>query len=180
MPHPRLSRGIVLTFFLAMVVTGCRPSPAPTAPTADPGRHSHLHDIPYPLISSERMLAHLEVLTNIQAYSGFRTAGTTGEAEAFDYVAAQLERMDNLKEMGLEIERQSFDVFVTTEIHQAQLFLTVAGGQEAEVPASGLRGSRYRPGCRLLRQRWPPRGPAERSHDGGRRAAPSSIPCCSC
>ena len=90
------------------------------------------------------MLTHLEVLTNIQAYSGFRTAATAGEAEAFDYVEEQLARMNGLQAMGLEIERQSFDVFITTEIHQAQVFLTGADGTEAEVPASGLRGSRYR------------------------------------
>ena len=53
--------------------------------------------------------------------------------------------MDGLQSMGLEIERQSFDVFITTEIHQAKLFLTGVDGQEVEVPASGLRGSRYRP-----------------------------------
>ncbi len=141
----RLFRGIVI--FMVLVASGCRqPSSAPiTTPTTAIETPSVSTEIPYNLISSARMLGHLEVLTNIQAYSGFRTAASLGEVEAFDYVAAQLERMDGLQSMGLEIERQSFDVFITTEIHQAQVFLTGADGQEVEVPASGLRGSRYRP-----------------------------------
>ena len=43
--------------------------------------------------------------------------------------------------MGLELERQSFPVYMSTEIWDLRLVLTV-GGQEIEVPADGLRGSR--------------------------------------
>ena len=78
-------RYCVITIFMvvSLALSGCRPSPAPTradTPTAitstfDPATT----DIPYHLISAERMLDHLEVLTNIQAYSGYRTAGTSGE-----------------------------------------------------------------------------------------------------
>jgi hypothetical protein len=142
-------RHCVITIFMVVTfaLSGCRPSPAPTravTPTAytstfDPSTT----DIPYNLISAERMLDHLEVLTNIQAYSGFRTAATTGEAEAFDYVAGQLAGMDGFKAMGMTLERQPFEVFITTEIHNSQFFLTGTDGMEVEVRASGLRGSRY-------------------------------------
>jgi hypothetical protein len=145
MPITRFYRGIIIFMVIAFSLSGCRqPSPAPTiasetAPTFD----ASSSDIPYDLISAERMLAQLEVLTNIQAYSGFRTAGTTGEAEAFVYVEHQLEGMDGLKTMGMEIEHQTFDVYISTEIHNASLLLTSAGGVEVALPASGLRGSRY-------------------------------------
>lgn len=147
MNNPR--RHCVITIFMVVTfaLSGCRPSPAPTradTPTAyistfDPTTT----DIPYNLISAERMLDHLEVLTNIQAYSGFRTAGTSGEAEAFDYIAGQLAGMDGFKAMGVTLERQPFEAFITTEIHNSQLFLTGADGKPVEVYASGLRGSRY-------------------------------------
>jgi hypothetical protein len=146
MLHP--NRLLLVSLAFILIFSSCNPSPpveSPTAPTAPPIASTPTGEIPYGLISARRMLSHLEVLTNIQAYSGYRTAATLGEAEAFDYVAAQLERMAGLETMGLEIERQSFDVFITTEIHQAQVFFTGADGREVEVPASGLRGSRYRP-----------------------------------
>lgn len=142
----RLYCGIVIFILLVLVLSGCRPSPASTpSPTTEPTPTSGAptSDIPYDLISAERMLDHLEVLTTIQAYSGFRMAATAGEVEAFNYITAQLQRMDNLQSMGLQIERQAFEVYVSTEIHSAQLFLTGVGGVEIEVPASGLRGSRY-------------------------------------
>jgi hypothetical protein len=128
-----------------LILSGCRqPSPAPTATSEPlPTSGAASSDIPYNLISVERMLSHLEVLTTIQAYSGFRTAATTGEVEAFSYIEDELARMSSLQTMGMEIERQSFDVFLSTEIHSTQLFLTAADGKEVEVPASGLRGSRY-------------------------------------
>ncbi len=146
----KFSRGHCMTSILMVVtfvLSGCRPSPAPTradTPTAIPSTFDPTTtDIPYHLISAERMLDHLDVLTNIQAYSGFRTAGTTGEAEAFDYIAAQLAGMEGLKTIGVTLERQPFEAFITTEIHNSQLFLTGADGMEYEIPASGLRGSRY-------------------------------------
>jgi hypothetical protein len=147
----RNNRTLSIFIVLLLILSGCRqPSPRSAstgALTTVPGAATEAllptSDIPYELISAERMLTHLEYLTNIQAYSGFRTAGTTGEVESFDYIAAKLERLDGLKAMGLQIERQSFEVYVSTEIHSAELFLTGADGVEVEVPVSALRGSRY-------------------------------------
>ncbi len=44
-------------------------------------------------------------------------------------------------DLGLEVERQEFRVFLGTELWDSRLSLTV-GGREVEVPASGLRGDR--------------------------------------
>ena len=91
------------------------------------------------------MLADLEELTTIRLHNGFRTAATAGEAEALRITSKRsCDALPALKAMGMELERQSFNVFVTTEIHGNRLFLTRAGGVEVEVPANGMRGSRYR------------------------------------
>ena len=70
------------------------------------------------------MLADLEELTTIRLHNGFRMAATAGEAEALDYVSTKLGSLSALKAMGMELERQSFNTYVTTEIHGNQLFLT--------------------------------------------------------
>jgi hypothetical protein len=98
-------------------------------------------EIPYDLISQESLLAYLEDLTSIQPYSGWRNSASSGEAEALDYVEAKLKGFSNLQAMGLELERQSFPVYMSTEIWDSRLVLTV-DGQEIEVPADGVRGSR--------------------------------------
>jgi hypothetical protein len=85
------------------------------------------------------MFAYLEDLTAIQAHSGWRTAASEGEAEALDYVASRLGEFKNLKDLGLDLERQDFRVFLGTELWETRLHLTV-DGQEVEVPADGLRG----------------------------------------
>ena len=41
----------------------------------------------------------------------------------------------------MELERQEFGVFISTELRETRLALTV-GGREVEVPADGLRGER--------------------------------------
>jgi hypothetical protein len=151
MPITRLNRGIIVLAILASLLSGCKQSNTNATAAGDKATFApSSSDIPYNLISTERMLAHLEVLTNIQAYSGFRSAATSGEVEAFDYVADQLDGMDTLKTMGMEMERQSFEVYVATEIHTAQFFLTGADGREIELKASGLRGSRYQNGNTLF------------------------------
>ncbi len=94
---------------------------------------------PYALISQDMLFEYLEGLVNVQPYSGWRNSASSGEAEAIDYVAATLESMPQLA--GLELERQSFNVFVSTEIWQSQLELTI-GGERVEVPADSIRGSR--------------------------------------
>jgi hypothetical protein len=86
-------------------------------------------------------LAFLEDLTAIQPYSGWRNSATQGEAEALDYVEERLGEFEYLQELGLELERQSFHVFLGTELWETRLHLTV-DGQKVEVPADGLRGDR--------------------------------------
>jgi hypothetical protein len=49
--------------------------------------------------------------------------------------------MAYLQSLGLELERQAFHVYLTAELRETALYLTV-GGQEVEVPADGLRGHR--------------------------------------
>jgi hypothetical protein len=96
---------------------------------------------PFAAIRQETMFAYMEDLTAIQPYSGWRNSGTEGEAEALDYVAAQMQAFAFLENMGLEVERQQFNVFMTTELWETQLWLTM-NGAEVEVPADGLRGPR--------------------------------------
>jgi len=96
---------------------------------------------PYSLISKERVFTYLKDLTTMQAYSGWRNSATEGEAEALDYVAGTLSEFAHLQDLGLEVERQSFHVFLATEIWESRLFLTF-NGQEAEVPANAVSGHR--------------------------------------
>lgn len=99
-------------------------------------------DAPYDLISQDSLFGFLEDLTAIQPYSGWRSAGSTGEVEAHDYVAGKLAGYAYLNELGMAIERQSFPVFMSVEFWESRLHLTV-DDEEVEVPASGLRGSRF-------------------------------------
>jgi len=94
---------------------------------------------PFDLVSQERLFAYVEDLTTIQPYSGWRSSATEGEAEALDYVAGTLDDFTHLRNLGLELERQHFNVLLTTEMWENRLILTV-GGEEIEVPASAIRG----------------------------------------
>jgi hypothetical protein len=94
------------------------------------------------LVSKDKLFAFLEDLTTLQAYSGWRNSATEGEAEALDYIAGTLGEFAFLQSLGLELERQTFHVFLATEIWESRLFLTI-GGQENEVPADASRGHRY-------------------------------------
>jgi hypothetical protein len=96
---------------------------------------------PLSLISQDSLFAYLEDLTTIEAYSGWRNSGSLGEQEALDYVQERLAEFSYLQDLGLEVERQEFRVFVGTEFWDSQLRLTV-DGREVQVPASGLRGDR--------------------------------------
>lgn len=147
---------------LAFSVAGCQPPvqvtqtplalPGITEPsTGLPPTATHLPPtpsvypaVPYDLISQDAIFGYLEDLTAIQPYSGWRNSGSRGEAEALDYVAQQLDGFTNLQSNGLELERQSYKVFSSVELWDTRLLLTVQG-QEIEVPADGLRGSRYVP-----------------------------------
>lgn len=101
-------------------------------------------EVPYDLISQDSLFAFLEDLTSIQPYSGWRNSASSGEAQALDYVQVKLEAHSFLQNLGLEFERQTFPVFLSVEIWETGLEITIAG-ETVQVPANGLRGSRYDP-----------------------------------
>lgn len=98
-------------------------------------------ELPVTLISPDRIFSTLEDLTSIQSYSGWRNSATEGEAEALDYMANALGDLAYLQSLGLELERQSFHVFLSTEIWESRLYVTI-DGTETEVPANAPRGHR--------------------------------------
>ncbi|MCP4538134.1 MAG: Zn-dependent exopeptidase M28 [Chloroflexi bacterium] len=112
----------------------------PTLPPVEP-TPTPLPGDPFEYVSQDSLFSFLDDLTTIQAYSGWRNSATEGEVEALDYVAAKLGGFEHLQSLGLELERQSFRVFLATELWETRLHLTV-NGQETEVPADGLRGPR--------------------------------------
>jgi hypothetical protein len=131
-----------------------RPEATSTTPAAAPGTGAALAGSeavsgttavatgdPFDLLSLESLLSFLQDLTAIQPYSGWRNSATEGEAQALDYVAATLGDYAYLQDLGLELERQSFPVYLATELWETRLELTV-GGQQVEVPADGSRGPR--------------------------------------
>jgi hypothetical protein len=125
----------MLIAIVSVVLVGCSAPPSPTpVPTPSPTG-------PFALISQESLFASLEDLTAIQPYSGWRNSASQGEAEALGYVEERLGEFDYLQELGLDLERQSFHVFLGTELWETRLHLIV-DGQEVEVPADGLRGPR--------------------------------------
>ena len=137
---------LAVMFISAFSIVSCQTTtPLPDLTPVVSTTNTPYPQIPYELVSQENLFNYLEELTSIQAYSGWRTAATTGEVEAFEYVEAQLNQFEALQTQGMELERQSFNVFITTEIWDARLYLTNTNGQEIEVPVNGLRGSRYDP-----------------------------------
>ncbi len=114
----------------------------PAANTPRPTEAPEPLDSLLALISQERLFSSLEELTTIQPYSGWRNSATEGEAEALDYVAKTLEGMAYLQDLGLELERSSYHVFLATELWDTRLYLTTQG-QETEVPADAPRGHRH-------------------------------------
>ena len=140
-----------------LVMAACTPmvGPTPSADTLTPppvttsaliststaGPQADELPFPYSLISRESIFTYLEDLTSIQAYSGWRNSATEGEMEALDYVAGTLSEFAHLQDLGLELEHQSFHVFLATEIWESSLFLT-SGGQEIEVSANAVSGHR--------------------------------------
>jgi len=93
------------------------------------------------LISQESLFSYLDDLTSIQAHSGWRNSASTGEYEALDYVSRTLDDFSFLEGLGMELERQEFHVYLSTELWETLLYLTL-DGKEIEVPADGMRGSR--------------------------------------
>jgi 7,8-dihydropterin-6-yl-methyl-4-(beta-D-ribofuranosyl)aminobenzene 5'-phosphate synthase len=119
-----------------VIIIGPVPATIVAVPTATPAD-------PFAFISQESLFSTMEELTAIQPYSGWRNSATQGEAEALDYVAGRLDEFAYLKKLGLDLERQSFHVFLGTELWDTRLHLTVGSQeQEVEVPADGLRGPR--------------------------------------
>ena len=119
-----------------------QPAVPPTADTPTPTEALEPLGNLLSLISQERLFASLEELTTIQPYSGWRNSATEGEAEALDYVADTLDDLAYLQNLGLELERSSFHVFLATELWDTRLYLTTQG-QETEVPADAPRGHRH-------------------------------------
>jgi len=111
----------------APLTTPTSPTPTPTAPASTPTAQALELPAPYSLVSQERMFASLEDLTALQAYSGWRNSATEGEAEALEYVADTLSEFAHLQDLGLELERQSFPVFLATEIWESRLFHNYKG-----------------------------------------------------
>jgi hypothetical protein len=95
----------------------------------------------FTLISRDSLFNYLEDLTLVQPYSGWRNSATAGEAEAIAYVAGILGEFEYLHKLGLELDEQSFHVYLATEIWESRLFLTL-GGQESEVPTNAISGHR--------------------------------------
>jgi hypothetical protein len=152
--HPPSKTALILVILaLILSFSGCGPvTPiSPTVPAATPSATAAPIslpttppeiEIPYGLVSQESLFAYLEELTSIQPYSGWRNSASSGEAEALDYIEEKLHEFSNLQDGGLELERQSFKVYLSTEIWDSGLHLTI-NGQEFQVPAEGLRGSRF-------------------------------------
>jgi hypothetical protein len=133
-----------LSLFLSLIVLiqvmGCSGPPSEDRiglPTETPDPLA----FPFSLISTNRIFSALEDLTAIRPYSGWHNSATEGEAEALDYMAHALDDLTYLQNLGLELERQTFHVFLATEIREARLFLT-RQGTETEVPANAPRGHR--------------------------------------
>lgn len=127
-----------------------RPKVTPQRPTSTATEVYSLPPMGEPLISalnaisSERMFTTLEVLTAIQPHSGWRGAGTEGEKEAFGYIESQLSTLKWLSSIGMEIERETFNVFLATEDHTTSAYFYV-GDEPIEIPADTMRGSKDDP-----------------------------------
>jgi hypothetical protein len=119
-------------------------SPAPSTPTAPAERTVD----PYALLSQDALLAAIDALTSVQPYSGWRSSASAGESEALDYVARTLDGFAYLGRLGLEQERQGFEVPLGTELWDTRLDLAL-DGVPVQVPASGLRGSLSDPALAL-------------------------------
>ena len=124
------------------------PSPTSMPPTSTPTSTLIPTETPEPsvtplsLVSQDSLFTFLEELTSIQPYSGWRNSATEGEAEALDYAANTLGDLAYLQNLGMELERQSFHVFLATEMWETRLYVTTQG-QETEVPADASRGHRH-------------------------------------
>ncbi len=97
---------------------------------------------PFDLVSSEFLLRYLEDLTAIEAHSGWRSCGSTGERQAFQYVEDRLRRMRFHLRNGLRIEVQDLRTAVGVEFHQSRLVVEIDGA-EFEIAADAIAGHPY-------------------------------------
>jgi hypothetical protein len=87
------------------------------------------------------MLADLGRLTRIGADRLFRTSGTGGEREAFEWLAGRISELRWLEALGATVERPRFRVPLSSEVRRAEVSLRVAG-VEVAVAAHALQGHR--------------------------------------
>jgi hypothetical protein len=96
---------------------------------------------PDPPVSPDRMLANLRELTSIGRNGLFRTSGSRGEREAFDWLAARLSELKPLEALGASVERTAFRIPLATEVRRAELTVTVSG-TDVDIAAHALQGYR--------------------------------------
>jgi hypothetical protein len=87
------------------------------------------------------MLDDIQALASIGAHRGWRTAGSPGEAQTFDYVAGQLAALAETTRPALEVTRETFRLPVGSRIHESRLWLELGAG-EIEIPADAVCCSR--------------------------------------
>jgi hypothetical protein len=93
------------------------------------------------LVSGDRLLADLAVLTRIGPDRLYRTSGTSGEREAFEWLAGRVSGFERLAAIGATVERPRFRVPLASEVRRAEVTLTVDGAEVA-VTAHALQGHR--------------------------------------
>lgn len=139
---------------LAITLTSCLSNPVPVeTPTASappvvsspPPVRASGGNGPVAALSIDSLLGYVEALAKIQPYSGWRNSATSGEQEAVDYVDSVLVSFDALKQMGMTVEQEEFNVFMATEVWQSELRVRV-DGQEYSIPVNPPRGPRDDPG----------------------------------
>lgn len=123
--------------FPAAVATIREGIPRPDLPDAEMPPGNRLRA----LVSEERMLADLERLTRIGAEGLFRTSGTSGEREAFEWLAGRVGELRWLAALGATVERPRFRVPLASEVRRAEVSVTI-GGVDRDVAAHALQGHR--------------------------------------
>jgi hypothetical protein len=93
------------------------------------------------LVSKGRMLADLGRLTRFGASGLYRTSGSSGEREAFDWLAGRVAELHWLAALGATVERPRFRVPLASEVRRAEVSVTV-NGVEVAVAAHALQGHR--------------------------------------
>ena len=93
------------------------------------------------LVVPDRILADLAHLTRVGADRLFRTSGTGGEREAFEWLAGRVGELEWLASIGATIERPRFRVPLASEVRRAEVALEV-DRVEVPVTAHALQGHR--------------------------------------